>query len=322
MKAAVYSRSGPADVLQLIDVEKPVPQPNEVLLKVHAASLNPIDAGSLRHPFMRRILAAMSKMNITGPGRDVAGEVEAVGSSVTLFKPGDAVFGWCGGAFAEYVCTAESALVSKPANVTFEQAAAIPIAGLTALQGLRDAGRLQPGQKVLINGAAGGVGTFAVQVAKSFGADVTGVCSTRNLEMVRSLGADHVIDYTSEDFTQSGQRYDLLFDLVANHSFAARRRVMAPKGIYIGAGVLGLGSSMSRLLAHQLGELVQSPFASQKFITFMAKLKQPDLATMAELIAAGKVTPVIDKRYPLGEVTEAIRYLETGHARGKVLIVF
>jgi NADPH:quinone reductase-like Zn-dependent oxidoreductase len=322
MKAAVYSRSAPGDFLEIQDVEKPAPRDNEVLIKVRAASVNPLDVGTLRHPFARRILFALSKTKITGPGRDVAGEVEAVGSKVTQLKPGDAVFGWCGGAFAEYACTPESAMVIKPANVTFEQAAAVPIAGLTALQGLRDKGHIQPGQKVLINGAAGGVGTFAVQVAKSFGAEVTGVCSTGNLEMVRSIGADHVIDYTQEDFTQSGQHYDVFFDLVANHSFSARRRVLAPQGIYIGAGILGLGSSMPRLLAHHIGELVRSPFASQKFVTFMAKLNQADLATMGELMKAGKVTPVIDKRYRLSEVDEAIRYLETGHARGKVLIAF
>jgi len=325
MKAAVYSRSRPADVLPIEDVAKPAPRDNEVLLAVCAASLNPIDVGSLRHPFARRILSALSKTKLTGPGRDVAGEVEAVGSNVTQFKPGDAVFGWCGGAFAEYVCTPELALVLKPANVTFEQAAAVPVAGLTALQGLRDKAHLQPGQRVLINGAAGGVGTFAVQVAKSFGADVTGVCSTRNVALVRSLGADRVIDYTNEDYTQedftrSGQRYDVFFDLVANHSFSARRSVLVPKGIYIGAGILGLGSSMTRLLAHQVGELVQSPFASQRSITLMAKLNQADLATMGELMAAGKVTPVIDRSYRLSEVDDAIRYLETGHARGKVLL--
>jgi len=230
------------------------------------------------------------------------------------------VFGWCGGAFAEYACAPESALAIKPANVTFEQAAAVPVAGLTALQGLRGKAQIQPGQKVLVNGAAGGVGTFAVQIAKSLGADVTGVCSTRNVEMVRSIGADHVIDYTQEDLTRGGQHYDVMFDLVANHSFSARRRVLNPKGIYIGAGVLGLGGSMARLLAHQVGELVQSPFASQRFITLMAKLNHADLTTMGELMEAGKVTPVIDKRYGLSEVLEALRYLEEGHARGKVVL--
>ena len=232
------------------------------------------------------------------------------------------MFGWCGGAFAEYACTSQSALVMKPDNASFEQAAAVPVAGLTALQGLRDKGKIQPGQKVLINGAAGGVGTFAVQIAKSFGAEVTAVCSTRNVEMVRSIGADHVIDYTREDFTKSGQHYDLIFDLVANHSFSARRRVLNPKGIYIGAGIVGLGDSMIRLLAHQITDLVLSRFVSQKFVTFMAKLRKEDLVILGELMEAGKVTPVIDRCYSLSEVPEAIRYLEEGHARGKVVITF
>jgi NADPH:quinone reductase-like Zn-dependent oxidoreductase len=232
------------------------------------------------------------------------------------------VFGWCGGAFAEYACASESALAMKPDNVTFEQAASVPVAGLTALQGLRDKGQIQPGQKVLINGAAGGVGTFAVQIAKSFGADVTGVCSTRNVDMVQSIGADRVIDYTREDFTKSGQHYDLIFDLVANHSFSARRRVLNPKGMYIGAGIMGLGGSMIGLLTRRIVELVLSLFVSQKFVTFMAKLNQGDLTIMGELMEAVKVTPVIDRRYRLSEVPVAIRYLEEGHARGKVVITF
>ena len=232
MKAAIYSKSEPSG-FQIREVEKPSPAADEVLLKVRAAALNPLDSHLLRHPLMRRILSARSKRKITGPGRDVAGEVEAVGSKVTRFKPGDAVFGACGGAFAEYACAAESALAIKPENVTFEQAASAPVAGLTALQGLRDKGQVQPGQKVLINGAAGGVGTFAVQVAKSLGAEVTGICSTRNVEMLRSIGADRVFDYTQEDVTQSGQKYDLFFDLVANHSFSARRRLLHPAKAWV-----------------------------------------------------------------------------------------
>jgi NADPH:quinone reductase-like Zn-dependent oxidoreductase len=208
----------------------------------------------------------------------------------------------------------------KPDNASFAEAASVALAGLTALQGLRDKGKIQPGQKILINGAAGGVGTFAVQIAKSFGAEVTGVCSTRNVELVRSIGADHVIDYTREDFTKSGQHYDLIFDLVANHSFSARRRVLNPTGIYIGAGIVGLGGSMVRLLAHQITDLVLSRFVSQKFVTFMAKLRKEDLVIMGELIEAGKVTPVIDRCYSLSEVPEAFRYFEEGHARGKVVI--
>jgi NADPH:quinone reductase-like Zn-dependent oxidoreductase len=320
MKAIVYHDYGSPDVLQCEEIEKPAPADKEVLIKVRAASVNPLDSGLLRHPFMRRVLSALSKSKINRPGRDVAGQVEAVGSNVTQFKPGDAVFGTCQGAFAEYACASESKLVAKPDNVTFEQAASVPVAGLTALQGLRDKGKIQPGQKVLINGAAGGVGTFAVQIAKSFGAEVTGVCSTRNVEMVRSIGADRVIDYTREDFTKSGQHYDLIFDLVANHSFSARRRVLNPKGIYIGAGIVGLGGSMIGLLAHLITELVLSRFVSQKFVTFMAKLSKEDLTIMRELMAAGKVTPVIDRCYTLSEVPEAIRYLEEGHARGKVVI--
>jgi NADPH:quinone reductase-like Zn-dependent oxidoreductase len=320
MKAIVYTKCGPRDVVQIEDVEKPVPKDNEVLIKVRAASLNPFDYHVLRHSFIRRILSALTKLKITRPGRDVAGEVEAVSGNVTQFKPGDAVFGCCDGTFAEYVCASASAFVMKPDNVTFEQAASVPVAALTALQGLRDKGKLQSGQKVLINGAAGGVGTFAVQVAKSFGAEVTAVCSTKNVEMVRSIGAHRVIDYTREDFTKGTQRYDLIFDLVANHSFSERRRVLTPKGIYLGAGVLGLGESMIGLLARQIGELVLSRFVSQKFFVVMAKLNQEDLAIMGKLMEARKVTPVIDRCYRLRDVPEAIQYLEQRHARGKVVI--
>ena len=319
MKAIAYD-NGSADGLKLEEIEKPAAADNEVLIKVRAASVNPLDSHLLRHRFIRRILSARSKVKITRPGRDVAGQVDAVGRNVTQFKPGDDVFGVCSGAFAEYACASESTLAMKPDNVTFEQAASVPVAGLTALQGLRDKGQIQPGQKVLINGAAGGVGTFAVQIAKSFGADVTGVCSTRNVDMVRSIGADHVIDYTREDFTRSGQHYDLIFDLVANHSFSARRRVLKPRGIYIGAGMIGLGGSMMGLLTNQVTELVLSRFVSQKFVTFMAKLSKVDLTILRDLMATGKVTPVIDRSYSLGEVPEAVRYLEEGHARGKVVI--
>jgi NADPH:quinone reductase-like Zn-dependent oxidoreductase len=320
MKAIVYPNYGSPDVLKLEEIEKPTARDDEVLIKVRASSVNPIDAGALRHPLMRRVLSALSKGKINRPGRDVAGQVEAVGRNVTQFKPGDAVFGLCGGAFAEYVSAPQSVLAMKPDNASFEQAASVPLAGLTALQGLRDKGKIQPGQKVLINGAAGGVGTFAVQIAKSFGAEVTGVCSTRNVDMVRSIGADHVIDYTQEDFTKSGQHYDLIFDLVANHSFSARTRVLRPKGVYIGAGIIGLGASMIVLMAHQITDLVLSPFVSQKFVTLMAKISKEDLDILGELIKAGKVTPVIDRCCSLSEVPEAIRYLEQGHARGKVVI--
>jgi NADPH:quinone reductase-like Zn-dependent oxidoreductase len=322
MKAIVYHNDGQTDVLKCKEIEKPAPGDDEVLIKVRAASVNPLDVGMMRHPFLRRILSALSKRKSRRPGRDVAGQVEAVGSNVTQFKPGDAVFGLCGGAFAEYACGSQSALVMKPDNASFEQAAAVPLAGLTALQGLRNKGKLQPGQKILINGAAGGVGTFAVQIAKSFGAEVTGVCSSRNVAMVRSLGADHVIDYTREDFTKSGELYDVIFDLVANHSFSARQRILNPKGIYIGAGIVGLGGSMVRLLGHQITELVFSRFVSQQFVTFMAKLSKEDLVILGELIETGKVTPVIDRCYSLSETPEALRYLEQGHAQGKVVITF
>jgi NADPH:quinone reductase-like Zn-dependent oxidoreductase len=320
MKAIVYNNSGLPDALKLEDIEKPTAGDDEVLIKVRAASVNAIDVGSLRHPFMRRILSALNKSKINRPGRDVAGQVEAVGSNVTEFKPGDAVFGLCGGAFAEYVCASQSKLVMKPDNVSFEQAAAVPLAGLTALQGLRDTGKVQPGEKVLINGASGGVGTFAVQIAKSLGAHVTAVCSPRNLDQARMIGADRVVDYTREDFTKSGERYDLIYDIVANHSFSARRHALDPNGMCIGAGVVSLGDSMIRLLFHLIKELVLSLFVSQKFVTLMTKLNKEDLTVLRDLVAAGKVTPVIDRSYGLSEVPEAVRYFEEGHARGKVVI--
>jgi NADPH:quinone reductase-like Zn-dependent oxidoreductase len=318
MKAIVYHNNGSPDVLKCEEIEKPTAGDDEVLIKVRAAALNPLDYHLLRHPFIRRILFARSKLKITRPGRDVAGEVEAVGSLVTEFKPGDAVFGWCGGAFADYACASESALVMKPYNVTFEQAASVPVAALTALQGLRDKGKIQSGHKVLINGASGGVGTFSVQIAKSFGAEVTGVCSTRNVDMVRSIGADQVIDYTRKDFTKGTERYDLILDCFATHSLLALRRVLNPRGRYIGVG--GPVGSMIGMLAGLITQLVLSWFVSQKFVTFMAKLNQEDLAIMGELMEDRKVTPVIDRRYGLSEVPEAIRYLEEGHARGKVVI--
>ena len=319
MKAAVCSRYGPPDVVQITDVEKPVPKDNEVLIEVRAASVNPFDWHLMRGtPYIVRIMAGLLKPKDKRLGVDVAGQVEAVGRNVTQFKPGDEVFGACRGAFAEYACTSESALVMKPDNVTFEQAASVPVAAFTALQGLRDKGQIQPGHKVLINGAAGGVGTFAVQIAKWFGADVTGVCSTRNADMVRSIGADRVIDYTQEDFTKSGQRYDLFFDCVGNHSLLACRRVLNPKGIYIVVG--GPGGRWLGPLARMIKTLVLSRFVSQNLVMFLARSSKEDLTIMHELMETGKVTPVIDKRYRLSEVPEAIRYLEEGHARGKVVI--
>src|ERR1700694_1166266 len=258
MKAIVYPNYGSPDVLQFKEVEKPAPNDGEILVKIHAASANPLDWHLMRgKPFLARTGGnGLRKPKDPRLGADFAGRVEAVGNNVTQFQPGDEVFGTCTGSFAGYASVPENTVALKPANSSFEQAAAIPVAALTALQGLRDKGQIQPGQKVLVNGASGGVGAFAVQIAKSFGAEVTGVCSTRNVEMVRSIGADTLIDYTREDFTKSGQHYDLIFDLVANHLFSARRRVLNPKGIYIGAGIVGLGGSMVRLLAHQITELV------------------------------------------------------------------
>jgi NADPH:quinone reductase-like Zn-dependent oxidoreductase len=326
MKAAIYTRYGPPEVVQMADVEKPVPTDDEVLIRVRAAAVNPYDWHFMRgEPYAVRIAAGgLRKPKDSRLGADVAGEIEAAGKNITQFKLGDAVFGSCKGAFAEYACASESNLGMKPDNVTFEQAASVPIAAFTALQGLRRGGltkdgKIQPGQKVLINGAAGGVGTFAVQIAKSFGADVTGVCSTNNVEMVRSIGADQVVDYTQEDFTKSARRYDVILDCVGNHSFSESRRVMNPRGIYVGAG----GTSdnwMIGPLSSALKALVLSWFVSQKQVMVLAKPSKEDLTIMGELMAIGKVTPVIDKCYSLREVAEAVRYLEAGHARGKVVI--
>jgi NADPH:quinone reductase-like Zn-dependent oxidoreductase len=326
MKAAIYTRYGPPEVVQIADVEKPVPKDDEVLIRVRAAAVNPYDWHFMRgEPYPVRIAAGgLRKPKDSRLGADVAGEIEAAGKNITQFKLGDAVFGSCKGAFAEYACASESNLALKPDNVTFEQAASVPIAAYTALQGLRRGGltkdgKIQPGQKILINGAAGGVGTFAVQIAKSFGADVTGVCSTKNVEMVRSIGANQVVDYTQEDFTKSARRYDVILDCVGNHSFSESRRVMNPRGIYVGAG----GTSdnwMIGPLTGALKALVLSWFVSQKQVMVLAKPSKEDLTIMGELMAIGKVTPVIDRCYSLCEVPEAVRYLEAGHARGKVVI--
>jgi NADPH:quinone reductase-like Zn-dependent oxidoreductase len=320
MKAAVYTKYGPPDVVQIRDIEKPVPKDNEVLIRIRAAAVNPLDWHLMRgEPYVVRAMCGLLKPKTTQLGVDVAGQVEAVGRKVTQFESGDEVFGACRGAFAEYGCSPESSLAIKPRNLTFEQAGAVSVAGRTALQGLRDKGQIQAGQKVLINGAAGGVGTFVVQIAKSFGADVTGVCSTRNLDMVRSIGADRVIDYTQQDFAKSGQRYDIFFDCFANHSLFACRRVLNPEGIYIAVG----GPSDPWMISF-LGRVIAGPslsgLTSQKFVTFMARSSKEDLRILGELMEAGKVTPVIDRRYRLSEVPEAIRYLEEGHARGKVVI--
>jgi NADPH:quinone reductase-like Zn-dependent oxidoreductase len=318
MKAIVYHEFGSADVLRHEDIEKPTPGDNEVLIRVRAASANPLDWRLMRgKPYPVRWMLGLRTLKRSG--RDVAGQVEAVGRSVTGFKPGEEVFGTCSGSFAEYACAPESGLALKPENVSFEQAASSPVAGLTALQGLRDKGRIQPGKKVLINGAAGGVGTFAVQIAKSFGADVTGVCSTRNVEMVRSIGAGQVIDYTREDFTKSGQRYDLLLDCVGNHPLEACKRVLSPHGIFVMVGVphdVGMMDLMTRMMAG----LVSSWFDSRKTVMFIARSSREDLTTLGELMKVGKVTPVLDRRQGLQEVPQAIRHLEEGHARGKIVV--
>ena len=325
MRAATYTQYGPPDlVVQISDVEKPVPKDDELLIKVRAASVNPLDSHLMKGgPYIVRLLLRLGKPKIKRPGVDVAGQVEAVGKNVTQFKPGDAVFGLCKGAFAEYLCAPESAFVIKPENITFEQAASVPVAALTALQGLRDQGHLQAGQKVLINGAAGGVGTFAVQIAKSCGAHVTAVCSTSNVDMVRSIGADHVIDYTQQDFTKAnptnGEGYDIIFDNVGNHSLSAGRDLLNPRGIHLMVGILG-GRGILSLLTRLITALIWSRFISQKFVFFVAKLNKQDLTTLSELIAAGKVTSVIDRCYTLNQVPEAIRYLSEQHARGKVVI--
>jgi NADPH:quinone reductase-like Zn-dependent oxidoreductase len=323
MKAIVYHHFGSPDVLRLEEIEKPVPTDNQLLIKVRGASVNPLDWHYMEGtPYLGRLVEfGLLKPKVTRLGVDYAGTVEAVGKNITQFKPGDEVYGNRFGAFAEYVVASEKALALKPANLTFEQAASVPVAGVTALQGLRDKGKVQPGQKVLINGASGGVGTFAVQIAKSFGADVTGVCSGRNVEMVRSIGADHVIDYTKEDFTRSGQRYDLILDNVGNHSLLECRRVLNPNGkiIMIGGGGINDGRWTGPLVG-VIKALVLKPFVTQEMSMMLAEMNKKDLTILADLIQAGKVKPVIDRTYTLSQLPEALRYLEEGHARGKVVI--
>ena len=323
MKAIRYCEYGSPDVVKLDHVEKPVPTDNQVLIQVRAASLNALDVYLIRDSWLGRLIFGLRKPRDTRLGRDVAGQVEAVGKNVTQCKPGDEVFGTCRGALAEYACASERSLVMKPPSVSFEQAASLPLAGLTALQGLRD-GKIQPGQKVLINGATGGVGTFAVQIAKSFGAEVTAVCSTRNVDLVRSIGADHVIDYTIEDFTKSDQRYDVIFDNVCNHSFTERRRVLTPKGICVLAGMGGAGVRGSEAIKRIAGNLFTaralSSFTDQKFAQYMTKMSKQDLIMLGDLIQKGKLRPVIERTYKLSEAPEALRYLNEGHARGKVVI--
>lgn len=316
MKAIVCRKYGPPDVLSCEEVEKPIPKDDEVLIRVRAASVNPVDRLFHGKPYVLRLMTGLRKPKVPRVGTDVAGQVEAVGRNVTQFKPGDEVFGVCKGAFAEYACTSEARLAVKPANVSYEQAASAPVAALTALQALRDKGQIQPGQKVLINGASGGVGTFAVQIAKSLGADVTAVCSTRNVEIARSIGADRVIDYGREDFTKSGQRYDVVFDLVSNHSLSAYRSLLSSTGTC----VIGGAKNPWRILTRAAASPVLSRVFSERFVVFIAKAKRDDLNVIGELMGAGKITPIIDKRYRLNEVPDAIRYLEEGHAQGKIVV--
>ena len=319
MKAILFPKYGSPDVLQLTDVEKPTPNENQVLVKIVAAAANPLDWHRMRgEPFIARMGEGLRKPQDPRLGADIAGRVEEVGKNVTEFKPGDEVFGAVGaGGFAEYVCTREKNLALKPGNISFEAAAAAPVAGFTALQGLRDTGKIRAGQKVLVNGAAGGVGTFAVQIAKSYGTDVTGVCSTRNLDMVRSIGADHVIDYTREDFTRKGPCYDLIYDAIGNRSVFDLRRALNPGGICVIAGF----TSLPRLFEHMLlGRWVSRRGDKKVGMMGISNANKADLVMLKSLLETSKVVSVIDRRYPLSETAEAIRYLETLHARGKVII--
>ena len=301
MKAAVYSKTKSGKRLEILDLPIPVPADNEVLVRIRTASVNPLDW----------------RLKKSQPGVDVAGHVHAIGRNVTQFKPGDAVFGACNGAFAEYGCAPESKVVLKPDYVTFEQAASLPIAGLTALQALRNIGRLQPGQQVLINGAAGGVGTFAVQIARFLGAQVTGVCSTRNVDQALALGAERVIDYTRSDFSTDGKLYDLLLDNVGNRTLSECKRILAPHGR---CAMVGAPKALGRFFVRLLKAIVSSPFTRQKFTFLVAKINKDDLNLLCELIRTGSLTPVIERSYPLSEVADAIAYVEAGHARAKVVI--
>ena len=314
MKAIVQNEYGSPDVLELKEVDKPEVKENDVLVRVNTAAINAGDYFSVSgSPWLARLTVGFPKPKNYILGWDVAGCVEAVGMKVTQFQPGDEVFGACNHTFAEYVSADADNFAMRPANLTFEQAAAVPTAALTALQGLRDVGKVQTGQKVLINGASGGVGTFAVQIAKSFGAEVTGVCSTRNVGMVRSIGADHVIDYTKEDFTQSGQRYDLILDNVANRSFSDLRRSLTPQGIILpNSGHGGMG--------YVIKAFVLSAFMRQQGRPYVSSQNSKDLVILKELIESGKITPVIDRTYPLSETPEALGYVGEGHAKGKVII--
>jgi len=324
VKAICYRDYG-VDNLTLEEVEKPTSSDDEVLVRVRAAALNPIDGHFLRGVAISRLILGLRKPRFPRFGSDFAGTVEHAGKNVTQFKSGDKVFGVKRGAMAEYVCArAEREVASKPGNVTFAQAASVPIAALTALQGLRDKGHIKAGRKVLINGASGGVGTFAVQIAKSFGAHVTGVCSTRNVDLVRSIDADHVIDYTKEDFTKSDQRYDVIFDNVCNHSFAERGRVLTPNGICVLVGIGGAGvkegQAVGRIVNNLFTARVRSSFTNQKFAVYAIKTNKQDLTTLGDLAQTEKIKPVIERTYKLSDAPEAMRYLAEGHARGKLVL--
>ena len=320
MKAIVQSRYGSPDLLRLEEIAKPVVKDDEVLVRVHAAAVNIGDWHLLRGvPYVMRLIFGLRAPRRRTPGLDIAGQVEAIGGNVKQLRPGDEVFGWCKGAFAEYACTAENNLLPKPTNLTLEQAAAVGDSAFTALAAVRDQGKVQPRQRVLINGASGGVGTFAVQIAKSFGANVTAVCSTRNIDLVRSIGADHVIDYTTEDFTQSAERYDVMLDLVGNRSLADCRRALTPRGTYVLVGVKDMGRWFG--LDRQFKALLLSPAVGQRMRVFVARHNKDDLAVLKELVETGKVAPVIDRHYPLSDTPDALRYQGEGHAHGKIVIV-
>jgi NADPH:quinone reductase-like Zn-dependent oxidoreductase len=334
VRAIVQDRYGSPDILELRDVDTPVPTAGELLVRVRAASVNAYDWHFMRgDPYLARVTLGLRAPKERIRGRDFAGIVESVGAGVTVFQPGDEVYGEADGAFAEFVCAKDTNTATKPANLTFAQAAAVPLAGNTALMGLRDAGRIQPGQRVLLNGASGGVGTFAVQIAKAFGAEVTAVCSTRNVDQARSLGADRVVDYTREDFAADsrpggpadgpadGRRYDIVFDLAGNRSLADLRRALTPTGtLVLSGGGQSSGGSLLGPLALTIKSQALSPFVRHRLLMFLAKQSKENLATLRELAESGKVTPVIDRTYPLSDAAEAIRYLEFEHARAKVVI--
>lgn len=319
MKAIVQARYGSPDVLSLREVDKPVPGEYEVLVRVRAAAVNIGDLHLLRGvPYVMRLVIGVRRPRREIPGLDIAGQVEAVGQNVQQLRPGDEVYGWCNGAFAEYACATENRLLPKPANLTLEQSAAVGDSAFTALAAVRDQGQVQPGQRVLINGASGGVGTFAVQIAKWLGANVTGVCSTRSVDMVRSIGADRVIDYTKEDLAQTGQLYDAMLDLVGNRSLSDCRRTLTPRGTYVVVGVKDMDRWFG--LGRQIKALALSPFVRQRMRVFVVRHNKQDLAVLKELVETGKVTPIIDRRYALSDVSDALRYLGEGHSQGKIVI--